>query len=61
MRAVFTYLQIADGPVEWIVTQAPFFVQEFARLAVEWRAEQAVIEAFLEFLLDDKCKKILSC
>lgn len=54
MRAVsapnFTYLQIADGPVEWIVTQAAFFVQEFARLAVEWRTKQAVIEAFLQFL-----------
>lgn len=42
-----THLQIADGPIEWIIADAAFFVQEFARLAVQRWTEQAVVEALL--------------
>lgn len=45
-----SYLQVADGSIEGIIAEATFLVQEFPGFSIHGRAEQAVIEAFLQLL-----------
>jgi hypothetical protein len=45
-----TYLQVPNGSTEWIVSEATFFVQELASLAIDRWAEEAIIEALFQLL-----------
>lgn len=45
-----SYLQVANGSIEGIIAEAAFLVQEFSGFSIHGRAEQPVIEAFLQLL-----------
>jgi hypothetical protein len=45
-----TYLQVTNRSTEWIVSKAPFLIQELASFTIHRRAEEAIVEALLQFL-----------
>lgn len=47
---MWTHLEVANTPIERIISESAFLVQEFAGLAVHRWIEQAVIEALLQLL-----------
>lgn len=49
-ESVFSYLQVPDGSIEWIIAEAAFLVQEFPGFSIYRRTEEAVIEALLQLL-----------
>ena len=44
------HLKISNRSVEGIVSEATLLIQELAGLAVDWRAEQTIVEALLQLL-----------
>jgi hypothetical protein len=45
-----TYLQVPNRSTEWVVPKAALLVQELASFAIHRRAEEAIVEALLQFL-----------